>query len=328
MADSSNPFDQFDGAPVATAAGGNAFDQFDATPPKQPATSAPAPPTPPQMTIPQRIGTGIVDPIAGVGQLAAHLAPPGTLAAGTAEFEGERAQAGLPPLPEDKTTQPELVANVDKELQDREAKIRSGTPPGTDWWRIAGNIVSPINYMIPGGGAEGVAARAGKAALQGAGVAAIQPATGEGSFAGQKTIQTGVGAVTGGALSPLADAVGALGRWVTSAKGPDAVNDKALRVILDRIQKDEKGGGPKAQDMLDLLAASPDKPQIVPDVAGTNLVSLVGRIARSPGEAKQIIQNYLREQGPQCGAAVEGRHQQVPRSRFGVADIQCVQTGA
>ena len=35
----------------------------------------------------------------------------------------------------------------------------------------------------------------GSAAIQGAGVGAMQPATGEGSFAGQKTIQTGVGAV-------------------------------------------------------------------------------------------------------------------------------------
>lgn len=300
-----NPFDEFDAAPTATAAGANAFDQFDTTAPKS--ASAPAPtPAAPQMTILQRVGAGIADPIAGVGQLAAHLAPPGTLEAGTAEFEAQRAQAGLPPLPPDATTQPELVANVDKELQDREAKIRAGTPPGTDWWRIAGNIVSPVNYMVPGGGAEGVAARAGKAALQGAGVAAMQPATGEGSFAGQKTIQTGVGAVAGGALSPLADAVGALGKWITKAKGPEAANDKALQTILSRIQADEKGGGPTAQDMLDMLATAPDKPQILADVGGEDLRSLVGRIARSPGEAKQIIRKFLTERDMDAGLRLKG----------------------
>ena len=92
-----------------------------------------------------------------------------------------------------------------------------------------------------------------------------------------------------------------LGKWITNAKGPDAVNDKALQTILSRIQADEKGGGPTAQDMLDMLATAPDKPQILADVGGENLLSLVGRIARTPGDAKQIIRQFIAERDLNAG---------------------------
>jgi len=218
----------------------------------------------------ESFGLGLAKPVVGASQLVNHLLP------------------DVPGVPYLRRKSDELAKSVNDES---EALNKNGF----DWWGLAGNVASPINYLMPGGllGRGSALARAGSAAVQGAGVAAMQPVIGSGSYTGQKAVQAGTGAVIGGVISPMADAVGALFKWITAAKRPEAANDKALRAILDRIEKDEKGGGPSAQDMLDLLSTAPDNPMILPDVGGHNLSSLLGRIARSPGEAKQIISDFL-----------------------------------
>jgi hypothetical protein len=231
----------------------------------------------------ESFGLGLVKPVIGASQLVNHL---------------------LPDVPGVSY----LRDQSDKLAAEAAAKSQELSGGATDWAGMAGEIASPMNYVVPGGlaGDANLVRRGLSAAFQGAGAGAVQPVSGGGSYAGQKAVQTGLGAATGAALSPIADATGALTRWITSAKGPEAANDKALRTILDRIQKDEKGGGPTTQDMLDLLAVTPDKPMIASDVGGNNLLSLLGRIARSPGEAKQIIQGFLQDRDLNAGLRLKG----------------------
>jgi hypothetical protein len=97
----------------------------------------------------------------------------------------------------------------------------------TDWWNVAGQVASPINWAA-GEGAVGAAralpwagrvlegsgwgANLAKGTVAGAGIGAAAPVTGDAAkdYGDAKLTQTGVGAITGGALAPAANAVGAV----------------------------------------------------------------------------------------------------------------------
>jgi hypothetical protein len=130
----------------------------------------------PQMSIGERIGTGVLDPVYGTGQLLAHVMPRGTAKIGWESLNADRVAAGLPPLEGDPTAD-DPAKTADAEVKAREQRIKSGSPKGFDWWRLVGNIASPLNYLGPGGGVAraGMLARAGRGALQGAIVGAEQP---------------------------------------------------------------------------------------------------------------------------------------------------------
>lgn len=102
--------------------------------------------------------------------------------------------------------------------------------PGFDWWRLAGNIASPINYL-PGVGV-GRATTAAQLAAQGAKAGAIggalQPVVAEGQedsdFWKQKAGQVAAGAITGGIATPV----------VSKAVGAAATGAQRL---ADRVQR-------------------------------------------------------------------------------------------
>jgi hypothetical protein len=110
-------------------------------------------------------------------------------------------------------------------------------------------------------------------------------ATGTGAAAG-----AGIGAA-GGAVAD--HVVAPVINWVARRFSPAAVENQAVQAIAKRMTQDAKAGGPTAQDMLDLLNTAPRKPQALVDVAGENVRAYGGRLARQPGEARQIARDAL-----------------------------------
>lgn len=251
---------------------------------------------PPQMSVAERFGTGLKDPIEGGAQLLSHLVPsPVSDAINVANNWLARHTGLVAELP---------PGGMDQEVHDREKAIEAGSPKGFDWWRLAGNLASPANYVGAARGAEAVGAlgSAGRAALQGAGVGALQPVSHPDSYWLEKGVQSGVGAVGGALVDRATAGVAALARWLTSAKSPEALADKATTEVIKRIGQ----SGATAQDMLDLLAKAPGKPLTLADVGGENLQGLVGRIYRQPGEARDIIGEALRERDLNAGLRLAG----------------------
>ena len=97
---------------------------------------------------------------------------------------------------------------LDKSVQKREQDYEKTKPPGFDFARLFGNILSPANYpvmAIPGGGA-GMAARVGTGMVQGALAGMLEPSAG-GSFGKEKLLQGAGGAVGGAALGAAGKAL-------------------------------------------------------------------------------------------------------------------------
>jgi hypothetical protein len=130
-------------------------------------------------------------------------------------------------------------------------------------------------------------------------------AGGIGGFGGSKDesvtgdlAATGTGAAIGSGIGAaggvVADrAVSPFISWLTRKFGPSAAENQAVQAIAKRMTQDAAAGGPSAQDMLDLLNAAPQKPQALVDVAGENVRAYGGRLARQPGEARQIARDVL-----------------------------------
>jgi hypothetical protein len=144
--------------------------------------------------LPFRVMQGMADPVVGAVQTVANLAPDST---------------GIPQW-------------VNKGVKDEEAKyqdarqalaeptlsslITGKKDPGTDYARMVGNVLSPVNLAI--GARVADAATTGARALQGAGMGAASGAMApiddtSNGFWGKKAAEIGVGAVTGGVLTPI-----------------------------------------------------------------------------------------------------------------------------
>ena len=147
---------------------------------------------------------------------------------------------------------------------------------------------------------QGVKGGAGFGALAGFGQSNDQSV-------GQDVLNTGLGAtagaVTGGATAAASDLVlQPVINWAARKLGPGAVESQGAQLVFDTMRKDVAGGkGVTAQNMLDLLNAAPNKPQALADVGGANTKALGGRLARAPGESRQIIEGMLNERDVGAG---------------------------
>ena len=138
------------------------------------------------------------------------------------------------------------------ERQGNELSKHAGlTPDRTDWWNVAGNVLSPINFaggegLVAGARALPLVGRAVegsnilKGALQGTGIAAAQPVTGDGDYASQKASQLATGAVTGGVAAPVMGAVGSAVKPVFADAVQTLLNE-GVRLTPGQIM----GGGAK-----------------------------------------------------------------------------------
>ena len=94
--------------------------------------------------------------------------------------------------------------------------------------------------------------------------------------------------------------------FVSRITGEDiSKNAGALRIVR-RLEQDQKAGGPTAQDMIDLLNETPEKPQNVMDVGGENVRALGGNVARAPGPGRQTMTSALNERDMGAGTRLAG----------------------
>jgi hypothetical protein len=278
--------------------------------------TAPKAPPPPMMTPLQRFGTGLNDPFTGGAQLLRNIAP--EFIAKPIDRVGAALGMGPPPTNEN--------------VEAREADIAATTPTGArtettldeqgraihqpetggggmDPLRFMGEVLSPANLSAPSRalGVANIGRKIGSAAVQGATIGMMQPVTGGTSYGTEKALQAGVGAIGGAAIPPIGAAGKAIYQWATGAKGlAGAADERAVQALLKRIQTDERGGYPTLQGMLDVLNETPGKPMTVPDVAGPNVVSLLGRIARAPGDAKAILAKWANDRDLDAGVRLKG----------------------
>lgn len=120
---------------------------------------------------------------------------------------------------------------------------------------------------------------------------------------------TGVGAATGAGIGGVGGAVAdrvvaPIYNWIARRVSPEAVESQAVQAIARRMTQDAKAGGPTAQDMLDLMIAAPEKPQALVDVAGENVRAFGGKLARQPGEARQIARDFLNQRDVEAGPRI------------------------
>ena len=240
----------------------------------------------------EQVGTGLMDPIEGGAQLLEHLTP-APIARGINKANNWLAEkTGLvAPIPE---------GGMDEHARQREAAIakeRGGDAGNVDWSRMAGNMLNPINYF--GGGLVGGAgkvANIARAAAGGATAGALSPVTSD-KFATAKANQAWEGATIGTIFglggAAVSKGVEKVGEFIAS-KYPEAIENNAVKAILQRINQGSKYGGPTATDMLDLMSQS-KKPLALADVGSSPVRGLAGKVARAPGESNQIADKFFKD---------------------------------
>lgn len=68
---------------------------------------------------------------------------------------------------------------------------------------------------------------------------------------------------------------------------------EAAAEVLKRLRQGEAGGGPTAQDMLNLARSAPHKPLTLMDLGSQSVTALGGRMARTPGTSAQMMRDFL-----------------------------------
>lgn len=218
----------------------------------------------------ERFETGLADPFYGAAQLGAHVMPGGA---------GKKTDTAI----------------QQREQNYRAQRSESGQDPDSmDWYRTAGQTVPtlPLAVLNP--------------ALAGGIVGAVQPVT-EGDYGTEKLKQVALGGVSGG-LGAVGGKVAS--RGVTALGGylarefPENVRDRAVQVVLGRIDQDAKYGGPTVQHVMDALntARASQKPLTLADLGGENIKQLGGYVARQPGESRNFARSVLMGRDADAGA--------------------------
>jgi hypothetical protein len=270
----------------------------------QPSTPKPAPPSPISPTS-AAMGAGVVSGL-------------GSAALGTAQLAGKILET---PVIQPPTTGPmagpgAVMADITKVENIPGEAISSAAEHGLDWLRgqtqpyqqahpeayEAGNIAGQMGAALAPsaaagdiGGAATLLGRLGQAGRAGFVAGAEQPVSGP-SYAGKKATETAeniAGAVgTGGLLEGGAGIV----RYLAKTS-PEVLKSKAVQKIAQRIAEDEKGGGPSAASIIDLMHASKAAgvPRTLMEVGGENLKGLAGSISRAKGPARALIYRSFKE---------------------------------
>lgn len=108
------------------------------------------------------------------------------------------------------------------------------------------------------------------------------------------------------AVSPPPEPMRPLYELVSRITGEDiSKNTGALRIVK-RLEQDQSAGGPTAQDMIDLINATPEKPMTLADVGGENALALAGKVTRAPGPSRQTMTKALNDRDMGAGARLSG----------------------
>lgn len=207
-----------------------------------------------------RIAQGMADPMMGMAQLASHglgyLTSLGGITPNrVSEFFDEKSPQINNLINENEAKYAE--AKKYQESQDPWLKITGKPDPnaGLDLARVAGNVISPMNRLFAKALPISPEMTTGQKIVQsgtagGIGAAAqpiIEMEPGQ-SYGTTKAVQTGLGAITSGALSPILSKVGA--NIVNKLQSFDAgVRDRAAQNVDSIIASELKSAGQKIEDI-------------------------------------------------------------------------------
>ena len=245
-----------------------------------------------------RLAMGAASPLIGAAQLGAHV---GDVA--------NRAM-GVEPV-----VSPWIDQQLSRYKSAKERGMKAAGDEGYDWMGLLGSV-APTSMMAKGLGAAlpqatSVLSRAGVGAVQGGAAAAAQPVENtEQGFWTPKGIQTGFGALVGGAVPLAIDAGKGLGKIVQQAAQP--FSEKGRAQILQDFQHALMGNNPATKQKV--IAALQNAQEIVPGsqpTAGEALAALPEStglaahqkdIARLPGVSTQFAQRAAEQEAARAGA--------------------------
>lgn len=245
---------------------------------------------------------GLTEGVIGLGRITQHVMP-------DAFLNYIRGALGWDPV---STSQWDQIAS--KREQDYDQARAAAGQTGIDWWRLAGNIANPLNYIAP----EGAAASAGGRILQAAGqagaVSGIQSAaesTTPGGFWWDTAKGASIGAGTGGILGGIVEGIAPAIRWATNQArnlvtpgNVDASSVAADSVVKKALQ--DSGTDPNSidlnllkgmrQDVQSALEHGADiSPQAITARARAESLPVPVRLTR--GQATGDAMQYARELG-------------------------------
>ena len=170
-----------------------------------------------------RVLRGMRDPIDAGAQMLTNALPAGVVNAGNRFNNWLADKTGLVArLPEGGVNQ--QIKQQEQEYQDARNAVGQN---GQDWARMGGNLITTLPVGMAAPASAGLAARVGYGAATGAAGGAFQPVTNGGDdFWSDKGKQVATGAAVGGAIAPVA---GAVGRMVS----PKASTNPQLAMLRD-----------------------------------------------------------------------------------------------
>jgi hypothetical protein len=243
----------------------------------------------------QQVGRGMADPAYGLGQLASHIMP------------------SPPPIQSMEGKDIDLTQEGDKIVREREEAIQKerGGSKNMDWARMAGQALSPINYIGAGAGGAAVGPLASKVLAPslvtgaktlasgitgGAASGAVEPVQNTEHFAKEKLQQVGLGILIGGTFGIVGGATAAglqgLGSYVARSY-PENLMSEAVTKVLKRIKQDQKSGGPSATDALDLIGAAQEE-SVTPAIKGAGISFGTARTPPNKAELELFYPEWKR----------------------------------
>jgi hypothetical protein len=170
-----------------------------------------------------RVMRGMRDPVDAGAQMLTNVLPAGVVSAGNKLNNWLADKTGLVGrLPDGGVNQ--QIKQQEQEYQDARKAVGQS---GQDWARMGGNMITTLPVGMAAPATAGLAARVGYGAATGAAGGALQPVTNGGDdFWSDKGKQVATGAAVGGAIAPVA---GAVGRMVS----PKASTNPQLAMLRD-----------------------------------------------------------------------------------------------
>lgn len=216
-------------------------------------------------SLPMRLAKGGKDPIDGAAQFLQRILPDGVVNAvnKAADFVGGEGTFAGDVLGIKGMTPNQMTADIRGSNAEYEAARSAAGQSGFDGARFTGNVLSPVNAavgrVVPMGRAgDSLKMLSGKGAIAGAAGAATQPVMSD-NFAGEKAGQIGIGAVTGGVITPaISKAAESVARLVRSTMQNGTISKTPEGIAYEikaSLARDDIDAGQIPKQVMDKLTA-------------------------------------------------------------------------
>lgn len=216
-------------------------------------------------SLPMRLAKGGKDPIDGAAQFLQRILPDGVVNAvnKAADFVGGEGTFAGDVLGLKGMTPNQMTADIRGSNAEYEAARSAAGQSGFDGARFTGNVLSPVNAavgrVVPMGRAgDSLKMLSGKGAIAGAAGAATQPVMSD-NFAGEKAGQIGIGAVTGGVITPaISKAAESVARLVRSTMKNGTIRKTPEGIAYEikaSLARDDIDAGQIPKQVMDKLTA-------------------------------------------------------------------------